>query len=804
MTELRPGWRLGRVLWAVLALLLLLHLAVRIIPPLREMVQPGGEIVLPDNDSWFHYREALYTNAHFPAIQRVEDTSRYPEVERIEASGLWDVTLAGLARIVALGEASPRAVAWVCLLLPPLLGAVVFLLLARVAAVDGPPALGVWLVAWGVLAPGATLTRTGLGFCDHHVAEMVLSLVCLLAVLHALRRVAHEPPRAWWRLAWLEVAPLVVFVFTWVGAPIYVLLTALVFGVAVLARVIEGLPAAPVARAGARLLAAFVVLAGLASLVWPDLVMRRDIFKVALGGAGIAAVALPALVWCLEPAARRFGAVRAVLGWAALVAALAAIAYVVSPTLRAYSGFLLGRKSPLVQENAPVTLLFYFKVTGIPGVIAIATIAIGIVTDAWRRLTWLVTVAWSFSLLMLWYRTWDYDYLAGLHALVLAGCAIAAIGTLREKQGKPALCRPALAGITAGVAVLAVGYGIGGSPYIPASIYRDRLMVAHPGWRQAMAWLRAQPAPPAPDLTQKLPRGRSGVLSEWGTGNLVNTLGGWPAVSARYMDAEAIEPLMRETEAAVRSAPLRGSTVAEAVRYVVFDAALLGRYFDGTLRSSGRDPKDFETKEAIAGAGGRIKVFTTLGPKYRALFAHQLAVDGGPGLQHFRLMYESPQETFLRQRIGAKTSLTETWSDFVETPEQRVQTAAACAAGFWQEPEGQAFAGHILPSVRIYEQVPGAQVIGRATPGRRVTFTLPLRAHATGRRFVYEQTVVADGAGLFRLIVPYATEPVPGSDVKPDGPADLAHAATHRPIAISEAAVQAGETIDTGDWMIPR
>ena len=230
-----PGSSRGWLFAALLALFLGTHLALRIIPAWPELVQPDGRILFPDNDSWFHHREALYTNAHFPAIQRTEDVSRYPEVERMESSGLWDVTLGGLARLVTLGSASPRAVSWVCLLLPPLAGIGVFLLLFRVSSINAPPAsaLGVWLVAWAVLAPGNTITRTGLGVCDHHAAEMLLSLVCLLAVLRVLRRaeapVSTGPALPWWRNPpWIEALPLVIFVFTWEGAPIYLLLLSLI------------------------------------------------------------------------------------------------------------------------------------------------------------------------------------------------------------------------------------------------------------------------------------------------------------------------------------------------------------------------------------------------------------------------------------------------------------------------------------------------------------------------------------------------------------------------------------------------
>ncbi|HVU23946.1 MAG TPA: hypothetical protein VHE13_07455 [Opitutus sp.] len=790
------------LLAAVLALLLGGHLALRVVPPWRELVQADGQIVLPENDPWFHYREALYTNAHFPAIQRTEDVSRYPEVERVESSGLWDVTLAGIARVAALGRASPHAVAWVCLLLPPLAGIGVLLLLFRVACVNGPPSLGAWLVAWSVLAPGSTLTRTGLGFCDHHVAEMALSLLCLLAVVRLLRRAYAGPAKRWWQPAWLEALPLVIFLFTWLGAPIYLLLTALVLVAAAVVAVLNDGNARPTVVAGTRFWLAFVIMAGAAAALWPGLVMRRDLFTASLAGAVATAVLLPVLGWALERAARRFGAAKAMAGFVALTAAALAIGYFSSADLRTGEGFLLGRKSPLVQENMPVTFGYYFRLTGLAGLIAIAAPAVGIVTGAWKRASWTVTVAWSFGLLMLWYRTWDYDYLGGLHALVLSGCAFGACAAGRTRAGKPALSWPLLATATAIVAVLALMWGIGGGVYAPARVYRERLVLANAGWREAMDWLHRQPPPPAPDFSKKLPRGRAGVLTGWMWGNLANTLGGWPAVSARYLDAEAIEPFFLADESAMRAAPLRGSTVADAVRYVVTDAALLGRYFEGALASSGRKLEDLRARESFADRGGRAGTFETRGPNYRAFLLHRLAMDDGAGLQHFRLVYASAQETFLRQTFDAKLGRVETWSDTIETPAQRVQAAAACAAGFWHEPRGKSYAGHIVPTVQIYEQVAAACVTGRALPGELVAITIPLRARAGRRSLVYRQTATTADNGIYVLTVPYATGPMQHCDVQTDGPAEVSCGTEVRPVAISDEAARAGDTVAGPDFRL--
>jgi len=101
--------------------------------------------------------------------------------------------------------------------------------------------------------------------------------------------------------------------------------------------------------------------------------------------------------------------------------------------------------------------------------------------------------------------------------------------------------------------------------------------------------------------------------------------------------------------------------------------------------------------------------------------------------------------------------------------------------------------------------VPGAHLVGTAPPRTKVVVDLDVRArHADGgsRAFLHETSGVADAAGRFDVVVPYATTaPVPvaqggtRADAWPTGPAHVAVGDVVRLVDIPDAAVLHGGTV---------
>ena len=176
-----PSHRAARLIWMTLAGLMLVMVVLRIFPGWFYLVRPDGEARLPDPDAYFHFRQAAYTLEHFPRLMRWDDFSFYPALQRNDAAGLYDLALAGLAKIVALSGMAPmRALWWVCLWFPPLCATAIMPFVYLLVRRQGTVAIGLVMALWYVLLPGLTLAHMTLGICDHHVLEMLFGVWCIL------------------------------------------------------------------------------------------------------------------------------------------------------------------------------------------------------------------------------------------------------------------------------------------------------------------------------------------------------------------------------------------------------------------------------------------------------------------------------------------------------------------------------------------------------------------------------------------------------------------------------------------------
>ena len=392
----------------------------------------------------------------------------------------------------------------------------------------------------------------------------------------------------------------------------------------------------------------------------------------------------------------------------------------------------------------------------------------------------------SLAFVALWVRTYDYGYQGALHAVVLSGYLFAALNW----TGRARWAVPAAATLAVALCVWPLRRTI--PLWQPKAAYEGNdIVLATPAWREAMAWLRdATPPPSSP------PSGRVGVLTDWGTGNLVNTLAGRPSTSSRFPEAEGLRPLLTEDEDTARAASLRGSTVAAAVRYVALEPRTIAEYFQPHTTTAGIPPQHYAGTGVFIDTDFKGHRLPTLGAGYDNALAVRLLRRDCAGMGPFRLVYESRAETFLRLVYDPATGALGGVSAAVRSTEERARFAALQGPKVaWREGERWACQGQLLASVKLFEQVEGARLTGRAEPDARVTLSLPLRLRISGRAFTYERTVRAGGDGAFELICPYATEAMAGNDVEPAGPAALVWPGGHGRAQISETAVQTGAAV---------
>lgn len=127
--------------------------------------------------------------------------------------------------------------------------------------------------------------------------------------------------------------------------------------------------------------------------------------------------------------------------------------------------------------------------------------------------------------------------------------------------------------------------------------------------------------------------------------------------------------------------------------------------------------------------------------------------------------------------------------------------------------DGQGLGGHRLvfeakatgpgarpsdPTPKVFERVTGAIITGRAQPGEPVSAELEFRTNR-GRRVLYRTRTAADENGLYRLRVPYASDPEGPSPATAESYRVRSRGKQAR-IAISEQQVQAGNTVKGPDF----
>lgn len=741
--------------------LVVFWLAARTLPCLPLVFPAPGQVRLFEVDSYFHVRQARALIKNFPHLQRWDPSSDYPHGQRGPNQGGYDLLLALLAMAAGLGHPDQPTLLSTAALAPLLLGTLGFLALGLTAR----RLLGAWkgLVAPFFLAvyPGTLATYAVLGFADHHALEVCLAYTACLALVLALQK----PDRK--RAVWLAL-PLVGLLYSWAGAALYLFLLALCLAGAALAG------ARGVTRLTLTVSGLLAVLWLLPSLVWPDLRMGEPYFQAA--GVALAGLAV-SVTWLAEGLRRRNK-----LLLLALAATVLGALFV--PWVRGALTTLLEPRSTSILEHRDVTASLFTSYFGPFGWLAPVGLLLALRSREPARVG---AALYAFLLLALWVRTRDFTYLAPPAVALLVALAVA-----------PLLRRPLLSALTP--LVLAVpALASMTTPAWPSTQVLGQILLVTPGWSQAAEWLSTHSPVPSLDLDSPLqpwgddlryPPGTYGVYTPWDRGHLVSFLARRPVVFSATESRQGAAWLALDQEQQAVDQLSQGCQPGEEVRYVMLGAEVVAESFLTELQVAGISQDGImENAEQVVVGSTRFDL-PVFGRLYRRSMACRLFLGDAEGMEHFRLVYESPSLSFVTYtaRFDPATNKLEMLrrSLPVDGPEGERLRAISGAPGVFPVRDSFFYHGQVASEVKIFQVVRGAQV---TTPGPAEA-TLVLTCGTTGRTWSYLQKARRGADGLWHLSLPYPTT-APAGDVKARGP----YLIDGRPLHVTEAQVQGGQEL---------
>ncbi len=208
----------------ILGAVCLVAVALRGVLPFPSVFQPTY-VNFQDTDAWYHMRLVDARVSAFPARVTVDPYVK-PGGDYVPIAPLVDDLVAVASLVAGFGAPSPARVETVAAFVPPALGVLVVVAVYWLGRHAFGPLAGLLAAAMVAVAPGPLLTRTKLGFVDHHAAEVLLSVTTVLFLLLALdarRTPSSSSRRRTWALVGLAGVSWGAYLLTWTSGALFTL-----------------------------------------------------------------------------------------------------------------------------------------------------------------------------------------------------------------------------------------------------------------------------------------------------------------------------------------------------------------------------------------------------------------------------------------------------------------------------------------------------------------------------------------------------------------------------------------------------
>ena len=822
----------GAPFGALLTIIFAIALYIRAVLPYDSVFLADGTIRFGGNDPWYHMRIVEYILHNYPHTLTYDAFTQFPYGHLQHYGPLYDQAIAFVSLVVGLGNPDMHLAGTVGAYFPPVLGALVVIpvyFIGKHLHNRGTGLLAALIIA---TLPGQFLSRSLLGFVDHHVAETLFSTATLLFIMLALRGArandlsfsnlskdwrANKYPVLYAILAGVSYAA---YQLCWSGALLFGGIIIIAATITYIAEHIRGNSTEYITVVGALTFGVELIL--ILPWIHPELgfsghysllhvaaplmaiialvvmhiaskeMNKRDLEPyyypaVLIVGAVIAftllSVAIPALTGSIEGSVSRIFTIKE--GGASTVAEISSMIVDRSGT------FNIGRNS-MVYGN--FGNCFYIALFG--------TLLLSYyVLRRWKPED-ILALIWTVVMLLAIYGQNRFGYYYAVNvALMGAYFATRTIELAGFKGARTTLdALPQYLAKNAGYIVLAVIFvAILVYPIGPATQALNQAQ--HSGgpnsaWYNSLEWM--QDNTPDPGLSyygpyERPPSGEPypypdtayGVMSWWDYGFWIEN------IARRIPNANPFQGGVGggESQAPGASTFFTAASEDEAneiadtlgVRYVVSDVEMATGKFYAITAWDG-DTGGYSEWLPI---GDRMEMVPTM--RYFSSMEGRLHIFDGVSLKHYRLVHESMAgNTAERGYKWVYNMQPMLYPDPFENRKHDLPSEVV-----------EADTGY----VKIFEYVKGAKITGTAPPNSTATLSVPILTNQE-RTFEYVQTVTATPDGTVTLIAPYSTDgPISIEDggtrfdTAPAGMYTVTIAGMSHQVSVAEDDVLAGNVI---------
>ncbi len=582
----------GVFLYALLFLIILLGAYFRIVPAFDMVFAENDKTFLLGVDPFFYLRHVETTILNFPQLQVFDHATHYPNGVNSDSTGLLTLILAFICKIILGNDATSDQIAMLLSWIPPILSCFIFYIVFKTSALIRDKFTGLLSTYILLIYPGLFLPRSLLGFVDHHVVEILLATSMVYGISSCLTDI-HNGIIKYHKLIF-SVIPFVLFFTMWAGAPLYFILSGLVFVNCII--LFRG-PRLHLKKLSQFALYYFLLCGFLYSIIYflqPDWLTNafpkyQSILKFLLPLGGVVLYILG------EIKLRYYELLRKPFSIIFLLFLNITVIWLFLDNTKIGQEIIsrLTFRVTDLTENRKVNLFNLLDMVSIPGILALIAGAyyfISFIWDSSKRVQIIPTLIFTSFMVFMWLNTYDMGYMVAPFISILTGILIRDLIFFKKSSLLPKKISYVFKGLTyVLVLFMIIKPLVFNSPLYPFVFTPQKvnsLLIYSEAWHEGMDWLKKNsPALKYPvneifekeDITQD--EGQYGVVTAWDYGNIVNQKGQRIPTWSRWSHVQATRGLYSPIDSLETKELCYNCDSNHTIKYIAVNSKMAGPFF---------------------------------------------------------------------------------------------------------------------------------------------------------------------------------------------------------------------------------